>query len=241
MPRIREIAPTGDMTPADNNPRDDQGMNVIDWLLDSDPSIRWQVMRDLTHEPARGRRRGAGSGRHGGLGRTAARPPGAGWAVGRAAVVPGLDGHLPRPRAAPAVRPRARQRAGPAGRRAGAGAGHLAGSRLRDALGGQPLLRRRGRAVHQRQHRRHGRVLRRRHDAARGAPARGAAGRRRLELRGRERRDGVLVRDDDQRARRRCSRTSGRSAAPSGSPRHADVARATCSSAACSDGSRPAR
>ena len=26
-------------------------MNVIDWLLDSDPSIRWQVMRDLTHEP----------------------------------------------------------------------------------------------------------------------------------------------------------------------------------------------
>ncbi len=27
-------------------------MNVTDWLLDSDPSIRWQVMRDLTHEPA---------------------------------------------------------------------------------------------------------------------------------------------------------------------------------------------
>jgi hypothetical protein len=26
-------------------------MNVIDWLLDSDPSVRWQVMRDLTHEP----------------------------------------------------------------------------------------------------------------------------------------------------------------------------------------------
>ncbi len=24
---------------------------VIDWLLDSDPAIRWQVMRDLTHEP----------------------------------------------------------------------------------------------------------------------------------------------------------------------------------------------
>src|SRR5262245_14667555 len=23
---------------------------VIDWLLDSDPSIRWQAMRDLTHE-----------------------------------------------------------------------------------------------------------------------------------------------------------------------------------------------
>jgi hypothetical protein len=27
-------------------------MNVIDWLFDSDPAIRWQVMRDLTHEPA---------------------------------------------------------------------------------------------------------------------------------------------------------------------------------------------
>ena len=27
-------------------------MNVIPWLLDSDPSIRWQVMRDLLDEPA---------------------------------------------------------------------------------------------------------------------------------------------------------------------------------------------
>jgi hypothetical protein len=26
--------------------------SVLNWLLDSDPSIRWQVMRDLTHEPA---------------------------------------------------------------------------------------------------------------------------------------------------------------------------------------------
>src|SRR4030095_1064611 len=26
--------------------------SVIDWLLDSDPSIRWQVMRDLTGAPA---------------------------------------------------------------------------------------------------------------------------------------------------------------------------------------------
>jgi len=26
-------------------------MTPLDWLLDSDPSIRWQVMRDLTHEP----------------------------------------------------------------------------------------------------------------------------------------------------------------------------------------------
>jgi hypothetical protein len=27
-------------------------MTVIDWLLDADPAIRWQVMRDLTQEPA---------------------------------------------------------------------------------------------------------------------------------------------------------------------------------------------
>ncbi len=27
-------------------------MDVIDWMLDSDPAIRWQVMRDLTQEPA---------------------------------------------------------------------------------------------------------------------------------------------------------------------------------------------
>src|SRR6185503_20812454 len=27
------------------------GMTVIEWLLDSDPSIRWQVMRDLIAEP----------------------------------------------------------------------------------------------------------------------------------------------------------------------------------------------
>jgi hypothetical protein len=27
-------------------------MDVIDWLLDAESAIRWQVMRDLTHEPA---------------------------------------------------------------------------------------------------------------------------------------------------------------------------------------------
>src|SRR3954452_5724646 len=26
-------------------------MSVVEWLLDSDPSIRWQVMRDLTGAP----------------------------------------------------------------------------------------------------------------------------------------------------------------------------------------------
>src|ERR1700757_657016 len=28
-----------------------RSVTVIDWLLDSDPSIRWQVMRDLTSAP----------------------------------------------------------------------------------------------------------------------------------------------------------------------------------------------
>src|SRR5689334_18947572 len=27
-------------------------MDVLDWLLDSDPAIRWQVLRDLVHAPA---------------------------------------------------------------------------------------------------------------------------------------------------------------------------------------------
>src|SRR6266571_5232802 len=29
-----------------------QVVSVIDWLLDSDPAIRWQAMRDLTDAPA---------------------------------------------------------------------------------------------------------------------------------------------------------------------------------------------
>ena len=41
-----------DMTRPDNIQRHDERMNVMDWLLDSDPAIRWQVMRDLAHEPA---------------------------------------------------------------------------------------------------------------------------------------------------------------------------------------------
>jgi hypothetical protein len=35
--------------PVDSPPVDDK---TIDWLLDGDPAIRWQVMRDLTGEPA---------------------------------------------------------------------------------------------------------------------------------------------------------------------------------------------
>ena len=64
--------------------------------------------------------------------------------------------------------------------------------------------------MHQRQRRRRRRVLRRGHvDARRPAPGRAAAGRR-LELRGRERRDGVVVRDDDQRPRGPARARAGR-------------------------------
>jgi len=27
-------------------------MTVLDWLLDSDPAIRWQVLRDLVQAPS---------------------------------------------------------------------------------------------------------------------------------------------------------------------------------------------
>ena len=27
-------------------------MTVVDWLLDSDPAVRWQVLRDLIDAPA---------------------------------------------------------------------------------------------------------------------------------------------------------------------------------------------
>lgn len=32
--------------------RSQHGMNALDWLLDSDPAIRWQVLRDLADAPA---------------------------------------------------------------------------------------------------------------------------------------------------------------------------------------------
>src|SRR3977135_3988468 len=36
----------------DTVPREEEIVSVIDWLLDSDPAIRWQAMRDLTDAPA---------------------------------------------------------------------------------------------------------------------------------------------------------------------------------------------
>jgi hypothetical protein len=64
-------------------------MTVIDWLLDSDPSIRWQVIGDLTHEPADVIAAERSKGRDRGLGRPAARTPGVGRPVGRTHVVAG--------------------------------------------------------------------------------------------------------------------------------------------------------
>jgi hypothetical protein len=31
---------------------EEAAMTVLDWLLDSDPAMRWQVMRDLTDAPS---------------------------------------------------------------------------------------------------------------------------------------------------------------------------------------------
>ena len=69
---------------------DDGGADpVLDWLLDSDPSIRWQVMRDLQDAPSPS---GAGArpGRDRGVGCPTAGPGGRRRAVGRR--------HLPSPR-----------------------------------------------------------------------------------------------------------------------------------------------
>src|SRR5213593_4912974 len=83
--------------------------SVIRWLLDSDPSIRWQVMRDLIGAPAdevaAERARVA-------TGRAAARPPGGRRAVGRRGVEPRVELHHARPDAAAGHGSRSRERGG---------------------------------------------------------------------------------------------------------------------------------
>ncbi len=117
-------------------------MAVIDWLLDSDPAIRWQVMRDLTHEPADT------------IAAERARIATEGWGA-RLLALQGPDGqwggrpwshdytdtfHVLELLRRLGLDPG--KRAGQAGRRARARPHHLAGSRVRDALGGPPVLRR---------------------------------------------------------------------------------------------------
>ena len=87
---------------------------VIQWLLDSDPSIRWQVMRDLIGAPAGGGRGRARAGRHRGLGRSAARPAGGRRVVGRRGVEPRVGLHDARPVAAARNGSRSRKRRGAA-------------------------------------------------------------------------------------------------------------------------------
>ena len=67
-------------------------MTTLDWLLDSDPAIRWQVMRDLTDAPADEVARRARQGRHARAGARSCsrlqRPDGH-WGGGR--VLPRVD------------------------------------------------------------------------------------------------------------------------------------------------------
>ena len=151
-------------------------MNVIDWLLDSDPAIRWQVMRDLTHEPAdvvaaeRARIATEGWGaRLLALQAPDGRWGGAPWSQDYTDTFHVLELSAP-------LRTRSRERAGAAGDRSRPRARHVARwRRVRDPVVRQRVLRGRGRAVHQRQRRRHRGVLRRRHDAARRAAARSSS------------------------------------------------------------------
>ncbi len=113
--------------------------------------------------------------------------------------VDGDDAHAP-DAAAPRARPRLLVRE----------AGHRA-RRAERTVGARPaaLLRRRGRAVHQRPDDRDRRVLRRADRRARRAAARRAARGRRLELRGRERLGPLVLRHDSRRARRTARSRAG--------------------------------
>src|SRR6266498_3527350 len=84
--------------------------SVIQWLLDSDPSIRWQTMRDLMGAPAEGGRGRARKGRDRGLGRSAACPAGGRRVVGWRGVEPWVGLHDACPVAAARNGSRSRER-----------------------------------------------------------------------------------------------------------------------------------
>ena len=114
-----------------------------------------------------------------------------------------VDVHHAQPATAPPVRRRPGQRSGAAGDRA----------RPREqpmGTRGRALLRRRGRALHQRPGRRDRSVLPRRCAGHRGSTADRADGGRGLELRAGARLDSRVVRLDDQRARRVARARAGR-------------------------------
>ena len=209
-------------------------MSVIEWLLDGDPAIRWQVLRDLTDaspdevaaERARVEHEGWGA-------RLLALEDADGLWDGGAC----FPARLHRRRTGPAVDGDDAHAADPAAPRARPGVGvGPPGDRARRrerALGARraAVLRRRGRAVHQRPDDRDRRVLRGRRRADRRADPRRAARRRRLELRGRERIGALVVRHDDQRARRAARVRAGDRRRPPRCARPGAAARSTCSSA----------
>ena len=209
---------------------------VVDWLLDSDPAIRWQVMRDLLDAPEPDVAGGTGAGRARGLGRPAAGAPGPGRAMGgrrllrRARSTAAGAGGVGQPwtatswalAAAARVRPRPGVGRAPARGRAG---------RRERALGGRraAVLGGRGRGVHQRPHGRRRRLLRRRRRrrSSRGSSASGsrtAAG----TASGPTARGGARS-PPRSTCSRGCWNSSGRPAARRASPRRADLARNSCS------------
>ena len=175
-------------------------MTVIDWLLDSDPAIRWQVMRDLVHEPAdvvaAERARIATEGWGARLlalqepdGRWGGRPWSHDWTdtfhVLELLRRFGLDPASEQARRAIAL---VRDNVTLAGSRLESPGRTTGSSRARSSRASTATSSRRARTSAS--------TWRPRRPAARRA----AVGRR-LELRGGERRHGVIARDDDQRAR----------------------------------------
>ena len=163
---------------------------------------------------ARGGGRGrARAGRHRGRGRAAARAPGGRRPVGRRGVEPRVGLHDARPVAAAGDGSRSRERRGAARGGPRPRPRDVAGMRPA-GMRRQPLLRRRGRALHQRAGGGERRLLRPGRPRHRRPAARRAAARRRLELRGRERLDAVVVQHHDLRARGAArARAGGRRAA----------------------------
>ena len=125
-------------------------MDVVDWLLDADPSIRWQVMRDLTHEP------------DGVVAAERARVATEGWGArllalqgddgrwGGRRVVARLDGHHCTRSSCCGPGARSGERRRPGGRSSWYMTVSRGRAGTRRTMGRQRVLRRRGRAVHQR-------------------------------------------------------------------------------------------
>ena len=142
---------------------------LLDWLLDTDPALRWQVERDLAGAPAGGLAGDPGPRRHRGLRRASCsrcRIPTASGPAARTSRAASTSTAPRRPRARPAVDrddldAQHAARLGP--RRRGAGR-HRRQARREQPLGVRrpAVLGRRGRLLHQRLHARQRRLARRR-------------------------------------------------------------------------------